>query len=137
MKFLFGGKMTNTDKHNQTTKNHPPMNLDSLESLSSVTPPNMSKPNYTLPTRAPNRTYQSSDLPTVYFLARGMSRSPLAQEIMRDLLQKSSYFGRIRYPQEVSILPTTIVRLMVVCKLMLLNLVLFFTGQQSLQLFLS
>ena len=97
MKFLFGGKMTNTDKHNQTTKNHPPMNLDSLESLSSVSPPNMSKPNYTLPTRAPNRTYQSSDLPTILFLSkRGMSRSPLAQEIMRNLLQKSSYFGRIR-----------------------------------------
>ena len=126
--------MTNTDKHNQTTKNHPPMNLDSLESLSSVSPPNMSKSNYTLPTRAPNRTYQSSDLPRFYFLARGMSRSPLAQEIMRDLLQKSSTLVEFGY-LEVSMLPTTIVRLMVVCKLMLLNLVLFFTGQQSLQLF--
>ena len=110
--------MTNTDKHNQTTKNHPPMNLDSLESLSSVSPPNMSKSNYTLPTRAPNRTYQSSDLPKILFLSkRGMSRSPLAQEIMRDLLQKSSYFGRIRVSSRGVNVATTIVRLIIVSKL--------------------
>ena len=52
---------------------------------------------FILPNRVASRTYQSSDLPTILFLCkRGMSRSPLAQEIMRDLLQKSSYFGRIR-----------------------------------------
>ena len=52
---------------------------------------------FILPNKVASRTYQSSDLPTILFLCkRGMSRSPLAQEIMRDLLQKSSYFGRIR-----------------------------------------
>ena len=52
---------------------------------------------FILPNRVASRTYQSSDLPTILFLSkRGMSRSPLAQEIMRDLLQNSSYFGRIR-----------------------------------------
>ena len=52
---------------------------------------------FILPNKVASRTYQPSDLPTILFLSkRGMSRSPLAQEIMRDLLQNSSYFGRIR-----------------------------------------
>ena len=43
------------------------------------------------------RTYHSIDLATILFLSkRGMSRSPFAQEVMRDLLQSSPYFGRIR-----------------------------------------
>mgnify|MGYP001372635366 CR=1 FL=1 len=52
---------------------------------------------FILPRKVASRTYQSSDLPTILFLSkRGMSRSPLAQEVMRELLQNSSYFGRIR-----------------------------------------
>ena len=41
--------------------------------------------------------YHSDDLTSILFLSkRGMSRSPLAREIMRDVISESSYFGRIR-----------------------------------------
>lgn len=41
--------------------------------------------------------YHSEDLTKILFLSkRGMSRGPLARELMREVLKKSSYFGRIR-----------------------------------------
>ena len=84
--------MTNTDKHNQTTKPSP-MNLDSLESPSSVSPPNMLN-QITLfqPEHLIELTSHLIYLRFLFLSKRGMSRSPLAQEIMRDLLQKSSYW---------------------------------------------
>ena len=69
--------------------------------LNKLTPGN-SNPGDENPPKLPNHNqysqpYSGNDLTKILFLSkRGMSRSPLAQEIMRDLLQKSPYFGRIR-----------------------------------------
>ena len=94
--------MTNTDKHNQTTKNHPPMNLDSLESLSSVSPPNMS--NQITLFQPEHLTELTSHLicPRFYFLAREECPDHLLlKKLCADLLQKSSYF-RIRISRGVN-----------------------------------
>lgn len=41
--------------------------------------------------------YQSGDASTILFLSkRGMSRSPLAREILREKISKSPFFGRCR-----------------------------------------
>lgn len=74
--------------------------------LNDVMPSSITTDNFRLPSKEVNtlyplkshpRTYQSNDVPTILFLSkRGMSRSPLAQEVMRNLIQKSSLFGRVR-----------------------------------------
>ena len=90
--------MTKTNKFKSALKRHNP--FSSGKDKTNCDPnhtPKVGHPGMSLLGNAPARTYQSNDLPTILFLSkRGMSRSPLAQEIMRDLIQKSSYFGRVR-----------------------------------------
>ena len=95
---LFGEEMTKLDKFKPVDNNQvPSSNSNQKESVPSPFIQPFGRHDFILPNRVASRTYQSSDLPTILFLCkRGMSRSPLAQEIMRDLLQRSSYFGRIR-----------------------------------------
>lgn len=95
---LFGEEMTKLDKFKPVDNNQvPSSNSNQKESVPSPFIQLFGRHDFILPNRVASRTYQSSDLPTILFLCkRGMSRSPLAQEIMRDLLQRSSYFGRIR-----------------------------------------
>ena len=90
--------MTKLDKFKSVDNNQvPSSNSNQKESVPSPFIQPFDRNDFILPNRVASRTYQSSDLPTILFLCkRGMSRSPLAQEIMRDLLQRSSYFGRIR-----------------------------------------
>jgi protein-tyrosine-phosphatase len=90
--------MTKTNKFKSALKKHNPFSSSKDKKLDITnSTPQVGQPDITVPAIAPARTYQSGDLPTILFLSkRGMSRSPLAQEIMRDLIQKSSYFGRIR-----------------------------------------
>ena len=46
---------------------------------------------------AGNRFYSGSELTKILFLSkRGMSRSPLAREMMRTLLEGTQLFGRVR-----------------------------------------
>ena len=90
--------MTKLNKFKPVDNNQvPSRNSIQKESVSSPINQPLGRQDFILPNRVASRTYQSSDLPTILFLCkRGMSRSPLAQEIMRNLLQRSSYFGRIR-----------------------------------------
>ena len=44
-----------------------------------------------------NKSYRNFDLTTILFLSkRGMSRAPLAREIMSELLENTDLFGRVR-----------------------------------------
>ena len=90
--------MTKTNKFKSVLKKHNPFSSGKSKSNCDLThTPQVGQTSVPLSGNAPARTYQSNDLPTILFLSkRGMSRSPLAQEIMRDLIQKSSYFGRVR-----------------------------------------
>ena len=90
--------MTKLNKFKPVDNNQvPSRNSIQKESVSSPINQPLGRQDFILPNRVASRTYQSSDLPTILFLCkRGMSRSPLAQEIMRDLLQRSPYFRSIR-----------------------------------------
>ena len=47
--------------------------------------------------------YQTGDASTILFLSkRGMSRSPLAREVLRDKIDQSPFFGMCRFPQSVT-----------------------------------
>ncbi len=101
MELFFGGKMNNTDNTSSKspfkfptsgqTRETQSMDFDS-ESIPTPTPTPPSQRRVSL-----HHRYQSDDLTSILFLSkRGMSRSPLAREIMRDVISNSSYFGRIR-----------------------------------------
>ncbi len=90
--------MTDTNKFKSNSKKRVPFSGPLLggHPLEEVSESSESR-DFSIPLKSPSRTYQSKDLPTILFLSkRGMSRSPLAQEVMRNLIRQSSLFGRMR-----------------------------------------
>lgn len=99
MKLFFGGKMNNTDN----TPNKSPFKFPTSGQTRETQGNDFDSESIPLPTPPSQRRvslhhrYHSDDLTSILFLSkRGMSRSPLAREIMRDVISESSYFGRIR-----------------------------------------
>ena len=79
----FFGKLKKKLSHSQETNNDIPASVISKETrISAEVPPN---------------PYYSAEITSVLFLSkRGLSRAPLAREVMRKLLYLSEHFGSIR-----------------------------------------
>ena len=79
----FFGKLKKKLSHSQETKNDIPASVITKQpSISSEAPPN---------------PYYSPELTNILFLSkRGLSRTPLAREVMRKLLHLSDHFGSVR-----------------------------------------
>tara|TARA_B100000035_G_C20849739_1_gene486885 strand:- start:84 stop:704 length:621 start_codon:yes stop_codon:yes gene_type:complete len=83
--------MTNTNKakFSPLFPNNPPTQQVSIENLHLE----RNKPLAS----SPNHRYQTGDASTVLFLSkRGMSRSPLAREVLREKISQSPFFGKCR-----------------------------------------